>query len=84
MRITLKLYASLETHLPPDARIAHRVDLEVEPGATVLDIVRRQGIPEALCAIVLIDGAWVARADCASRTLAEGQVLAIWPPIAGG
>jgi molybdopterin synthase sulfur carrier subunit len=50
----------------------------------VLDLVRRQGVPEALCAIVLIDGHWVARPDRATRTLADGQVLAIWPPIAGG
>jgi DNA-binding NtrC family response regulator len=50
----------------------------------VQEVIRRQGLPEALCAIVLIDGHWVARPDRATRTLAEGQVLAIWPPIAGG
>ena len=49
-----------------------------------MDVIRRQGIPEVLCAIVLIDGHWVARPDRATRTLKEGQVLAIWPPIAGG
>ena len=49
-----------------------------------MDVIRRQGIPEALCAIVLIDGHWVARPDRAARALSEGQVLAIWPPIAGG
>lgn len=84
MRITLKLFASLDVHLPVEARSSHSVDLDVGPGTTVLDVVRRQGVPEALCAIVLLDGVWVARPDRATRELAEGQVLAIWPPIAGG
>jgi molybdopterin converting factor small subunit len=47
-------------------------------------VIRRQGVPEALCAIVLIDGVWVARPDRATRAMSDGQVLAVWPPIAGG
>jgi sulfur carrier protein ThiS len=84
MTITLKLFASLAAHLPAEARSSHRLELDVEPGTTVIGVIRRQGIPEALCAIVLIDGHWVARPDRATRVLEEGQVLAIWPPIAGG
>ena len=84
MKITLKLFASLAIHLPAEARSSHQVDLEVDPGTTVLDVIRRQGVPEALCAIVLIDGAWVARSDRATRAMSGGQVLAVWPPIAGG
>ena len=84
MTITLKLFASLAAHLPAEARSSHRIDLDIDPGTTVLDVIRRQGVPETLCAIVLIDGHWVARPDRATRLLAEGQVLAIWPPIAGG
>jgi len=84
MKITLKLFASLTDRLPAEARPKHRVDLDVDPGATVLDVIRRQGIPEPACAIVLIDGQWVARPDRATRALSEGDVLAIWPPVAGG
>jgi sulfur carrier protein ThiS len=84
MRITLKLFASLTAYLPPTARAGHAIDLDLSPDTTVQEVIRRQGLPEALCAIVLIDGHWVARPDRATRTLAEGQVLAIWPPIAGG
>ena len=58
--------------------------LEVDPGTTVLDLIQRQGIPPAQCAIVLVDGAWVAPAARGSRELVEGEVLAIWPPVAGG
>jgi len=84
MKVTLKLFASLVDRLPAEARARHRIDLDLASGTTVLDVIRRQGIPEALCAIVLIDGHWVARPERATRALAEGQVLAIWPPIAGG
>jgi sulfur carrier protein ThiS len=84
MTITLKLFASLAAHLPAEARSSHKLDLVVDPGTTVKDIIRRQGIPEVLCAIVLVDGHWVARPNRATRVLAEGEVLAIWPPVAGG
>ena len=84
MKVTLKLFASLADRLPAEERASHRVDLELVQGTTVLDVIRRQGLPEALCAIVLINGHWVARPDRATRALADGEVLAIWPPIAGG
>jgi sulfur carrier protein ThiS len=84
MRITLKLFASLADRLPAEARRTHAIDLDLVPGATVLDVIRRQGIPERICAIVLVDGNWVAPRDRATRVLAEDEVLAIWPPVAGG
>jgi sulfur carrier protein ThiS len=84
MRITLKLFASLVSHLPPEARRHHRIILDVEPGTTVADLISSHAIPEALCAIVLVDGVWVARSDRATRALSDGEVLAVWPPVAGG
>ena len=84
MKITLKLFASLAARLPAEARSGHAIDLDVEPGTTVLDVIRHYHIPETLCGIVLVDGAWVARSERAHRALSEGEVLAIWPPVAGG
>ena len=84
MKVGLKLFASLAAHLPAEARSSHRLDLDVEPGTTVADLIRRQGIPPDQCAIVLVDGVWVTQAGRAARALAEGAVLAIWPPVAGG
>lgn len=84
MRIALKLFASLADRLPPEARARHRVELDVEPGTTVLDVIRRERIPEAQCFLVLVDGAWVAPPDRATRVLSEGEALSIWPPVAGG
>ena len=84
MKVTLKLFASLAVHLPVEARSRLRVELEVAPGTTVAGLIRAHGIPEGQCAIVLLDGVWVARPDREARVLAEGEVLAIWPPVAGG
>jgi sulfur carrier protein ThiS len=84
MKITLKLFASLAVYLPADMRSRHRIDLEMDADATVLDVIQRQGIPPSQCAIVLVDGVWVALGERATRVLSQGEVLAIWPPVAGG
>jgi sulfur carrier protein ThiS len=84
VKISLKLFATLAAHLPAEVRSRHRLELEVAPGATVLEVIQGQGLPPGQCAIVLVDGVWVAQADRATRELAEGEVLAIWPPVAGG
>jgi sulfur carrier protein ThiS len=41
-------------------------------------------LPQKLCHLVLIDGVFVPPAERVRRALAEGDTLAIWPPIAGG
>ena len=41
-------------------------------------------LPLELVHLVLVNGVFVPRAERASRVLHEGDVLAIWPPIAGG
>jgi sulfur carrier protein ThiS len=84
MRISLKLFASLAVHLPAELRSRHQQELEVAPGATVLEVIEGQGIPPGQCAIVLVDGVWVAPLERATRVLAGGEVVAIWPPVAGG
>lgn len=84
MRITLKLYATLSDYLPVEARRDNRVSLEVAPGATVHEVVRPYGLPEKLVHLVLINGVFVPPSQRATRSLQEGDTLAIWPPIAGG
>jgi sulfur carrier protein ThiS len=41
-------------------------------------------MPEKLVHLVLVNGSYVAPEQRPSQTLKEGDVLAIWPPIAGG
>jgi len=83
MQITLKLFATLGDYLPPGARY-NQIDMALEEGATVQQVIERLALPPKLVHLVLIDGHYVPPEQRASRVLAEGQALAIWPPIAGG
>ena len=84
MHITFKLYASLTQHLPLAHRVGNQMPLEVAEGATIAQIIEPFQLPMKSVHLVLINGHYVAPEARASRALAEGDVLAIWPPIAGG
>lgn len=84
MNITLKLFASLTDYLPPESRRSNIVELQVDSGASISQIIEPFGLPMKLVHLVLVNGHYVNPEDRATRTLLEGDVLAIWPPIAGG
>jgi sulfur carrier protein ThiS len=84
MKATLKLFATLTAHLPPEARRAGAAELELAPGTTVGALIGQRGLPRQLCTMVLVNGAFVPTAKLDSRILEEGDVLAIWPPVGGG
>ncbi len=84
VRVALKLYASLADYLPPEARSAHRLELELPPGTTVASVIERQNLPAKMCHLVLVNGFFIPPGKRSSHTLEPGDELAIWPPIAGG
>ncbi len=84
MRVTLKLYASLTQCLPSDRRISNFVELDVEEGTTISQIAQTFSLPPKSVHLVLVNGHFVAKEDRGLRALVHGDVLAIWPPIAGG
>jgi len=84
MKITFKLFATLQDYLPPEAKKTNALTLELEEGTTVEHLVKRFSLPQNLVHLVLIDGTFVPLGERASRTLHEGETLAIWPPVAGG
>lgn len=84
MNITFKLFASLTDFLPIEHRTANQVTLDVAEGATILQVIEPFGLPEKMVHLVLINGKYIAPADRATLPLQPGDVLAIWPPIAGG
>ena len=84
MKVTLKLHATLSDHLPEQARKTNALELDLDPGTTPAKVIEHQNLPLKLCHLVLIDGVFIPPAERATRTLNEGETLAIWPPIAGG
>ena len=52
--------------------------------ATISLIIAPSGLPPKLVHLVTVNGNYVAPAQRGTQTLNEGDVLAIWPPIAGG
>lgn len=84
MKLTLKLHAKLADFLPPEARQSNMLRLDVDEGTTVAAVIAQYKVPLNLCQLVLIDGVFIPPAARATRVLADGETLAVWPPIAGG
>ena len=84
MNITFKLFASLGDYLPASVRPANEMNLPVAEGATIAQAIEPFGLPQKLVHLVLVNGKYIEPAMRSQHALQEGDVLAIWPPIAGG
>ncbi len=83
MKITLKLYASLMPYLPEtDQR--HAVDIEIDPSDTPYQVIDAMNIPRELAHLVIVNGIFVCGEDRNKAQFKEGDVLAMWPEVAGG
>jgi len=84
MQITFKLFATLTDYLPAEVRRSNVMSLDVAEGVAINQVIAPFGLPEKLVHLVLVNGTYIAPEDRASKVLVDGDVLAIWPPIAGG
>jgi sulfur carrier protein ThiS len=83
VRITLKLYASLGVYLPDGAK-RNQIGLDVPASATVSEVIAPLRMPLEQVSLVVLNGKILLPPERASRHLADGDILAIWPPVAGG
>lgn len=83
MQVTLKLFASLSEFLPAGHH-NNQIALDVPEGITVSALLDQYHLPPKLVHLVLINGAYVEPGDRPTKTLVQNDVLAVWPPVAGG
>lgn len=83
MKVELKLYATLMRYLPEEAS-GHSVMLELPDGTTAASLIEERNLPKESCFLVLVDGNYLTAEERETRPLKDGDVLSIWPPIAGG
>lgn len=84
LTITLKLYATLQ-HLLPRGTVRNAATVDIRAGASLNDVIDGWRVPRELAHLVLVNGAFVGDVDRdAPDALVAGDVLAIWPPVAGG
>jgi sulfur carrier protein ThiS len=84
VRMTLKLYASLTRFLPDAFRKSHAMPMVVDASATIESIIAPLGMPPGLVKLVVLNGVFVPPSQRPMTRFTDGDVLAIWPPIAGG
>ena len=83
MKITLKLFASLQDFLP-DGAAENAIAIEIPNHASLDLIIDRYRIPRELTHLVLVNGVYSPPTDRHQANLKEGDTVAIWPPVAGG
>jgi sulfur carrier protein ThiS len=84
IRVTLKLYASLAKFLPQGSGLEHAVSVEIPEAATLADLAGKFNVPEVACFLVLVNGVFLPPSQRAGACFADGDTIAIWPPVAGG
>ena len=79
MEIEVKLFATLRDYLPKGSgRFSCKMDVNVS--TRVQEVLSRLKIPEEMPKIILINGVHGKK----EQILKEGDVLSIFPPVAGG
>jgi sulfur carrier protein ThiS len=84
MKITFKLYAGLTDYLPAEVRTSNLMTLDLPDGTAIAAVIEPFGLPQKMVHLVLVNGVYVPPEQRFTHVLKDSDVLAIWPPIAGG
>ena len=80
MQIELRLFATLRKKLPPGSPRG-RCALDLSDEVTIGDVLDRMEIPRASAQIILVNGE---HDRDFGRMLRDGDVVSVFPPVAGG
>ncbi len=75
-QVKLRLYATLRVH----AGGTPSMDVDIEPGQTVRQVLQRLGVPPEQARIIFVDH----RAGSLSQPLQGGEHVGVFPAIGGG
>jgi sulfur carrier protein ThiS len=84
IRVTLKLYATLGKYLPAEKQRSNQIELDVPASAVMGDLIAPFSVPPPACFLVLVNGVFLPPSERGKATFANGDTIAIWPPVAGG
>ncbi len=79
MEIEVKLFATLRDYLPKGSS-RFSCKMEVDGHTRIQDILLKLKIPDAIPKIILVNGIH----GTLEQVLKEGDVLSVFPPVAGG
>ena len=79
MEIEVKLFATLRDYIPKGSD-AFSCKVKVNPTNTVRDILKKLKIPDEIPKIILVNGVHTNL----EGVLKRGDVLSVFPPVAGG
>ena len=80
MKVIIRLVGSMKRSLPENDRMSGSSMLDIEPGTTLSGFIEAAGIKSSGAMVVLVNG----RCSESEMELKEGDVVAVFPPVAGG
>ncbi len=83
MKIYYELYATLMPYLPP-GKSRHQRELIIEADTVPYQVIDQLKIPRKQAHLVILNGVFVTPDERSHKTFKEGDILALWPPVAGG
>ena len=83
MRITFKLYATLQEYLPEDA-VKNSISIDVPEDISAYQVIDQFKVPREKAHLVLVNGVYIYPDQRNEPILKENDTLAVWPPVAGG
>jgi molybdopterin converting factor small subunit len=79
VKVEIRLFANLAKLLPPGSQ-KKRATMTVKKGATVDDLLGKLNVPPKITNVIMVNGVHRDR----KAELSEGDVVSVFPPIAGG
>lgn len=83
MHITIELNSTLDRYLPDDAPL-ERTRIELFEEETPLSLIDRLRIPHHNVHLVFVNGLLLQKTQWEGSKLVDGDVVSLWPLLAGG